>query len=539
MKKQLRKQNMDRRILENLSLGFGVKAICKSLFVGKDRVKRVRKKGVQLGYLGEGGRTPGEVSIPPIPENVFPDTPDHRYEKSSEADDVLLGHKEWIKERLIADWSPITIFEELSLKEVGRSSFYRFLHRHDFYRIHKNKLSLVAPIVHTPGEALILDWGKLRDTVDVVTGEIKTLWAFVGVLGFSRYMMVHLVWTNSVVITMDAIENMLGEIGGVPERVTSDNPKCFSLKADKYDPTLNPCFERLAHHYGFRIECLPPHDPKKKGKVERMMPYVRRIFEAYPTEWKNLEHAQEYMNRKCQIANERKHGTTQLKPVEIFLNEEASCLKKLPTLAYEKEEIAYGIVRKDGFVRFSNKYYAVADEWIGQECVVLGSQSRVSIFVKGNLIETYDRLKGKHETHAIQDNLKKPWQKIEENNQGYLKRAKSIGPHVEAIVRGLILKNSGFIDTRIIWGLLLLEKTYSRHLIEEACGLAYQSERWSSKYVEKVILDLMKQKHLKQTLEVNRHNGTKYTGSVSQYNQFIEESLNKEIKIDSLKSTIH
>ena len=540
MRTQQKRQNMDRKILEILAAGDGIKAVCKKFPVGKDRVRNIREKGIEFGYLSACGKRAGPRMIPPMPENVFPNLVDRRWQKSSEADVALLGRKDWITERMVGGWSPITIFEELSLGEVGRSSFYRFLHRHDLYRIHRNIHTLVAPIVHSAGEALIMDWGKIRDVVDTSTGEIKTLWAFVGVMGFSRYMMVRLVWTNSVAVTTDAIESMLQELGGVPGRITSDNPKCFSIKADKYDPILNPCFERLGHHYGFRIECLPPQDPKKKGKVERMVPYVRRLFEAHPAEWVSLEKAQEYMDKKCVIANERRHGTTQLKPVEIFLTEEATTLKKLPTRSYEKEEIAYATVRKDGFVRFSNKYYAVADEWIGKECVVLGSEHRVSIFAIGNLIETYDRISGKHETHAIQEHLRKPWQKIEENNQGYLNKAKRIGPNAEAMVRGLIMRSSGFIDTRIIWGLLSLDKKYENALIEEACGAAYEIGKLSSRYVEKIILDLMKQKHLKETLLGVQHKATKYTGSVSQYSQFVGEILKIEVKVGPEdKSTIH
>lgn len=540
MRAQQKRQNMDRKILEILAAGEGIKSACKKFPVGKDRVRTIREKGIEFGYLAKCGKRAGERPIPPPPENVFPNILDRRLTKSSEADIALVGRKDWITERMIAGWSPITIFEELSLREVGRSSFYRFLHRHDLYRIHRNVRSLVAPIIHTAGEALIMDWGKVRDIVEKSTGEIRTLWAFVGVMGFSRYMMVRLVWTNSVVVTTDAIEGMLQELGGVPGRITSDNPKCFSIKADKYDPTLNPCFERLAHHYGFRIECLPPQDPKKKGKVERMIPYVRRLFEAYTQEWDGLEKAQVYMDKKCIIANERRHGTTQLKPIEIFLTEEAQTLKKLPSRSYEKEEVAYAIVRKDGFVRFSNKYYAVADEWIEKECVVLGSEHRVSIFCNGNLIETYDRIKGRHNTHAIQEHLRKPWQKIEENNQGYLRKAKQLGPNVEAMVRGLILRSSGFIDTRIIWGLLSLDKKYESAIIDEACAAAYQLGRWSSKYVEKIILELMKQRHLKEALLQDQHVATKYTGSVSQYSQFVEGFLNKEVKVGPRdKTTIH
>ena len=48
---------------------------------------------------------------------------------------------------------------------------------------------VVPEIISEPGEVLQLDWGKLRDVIDPKTGKKRTLWAFVGIMGFSRYMM--------------------------------------------------------------------------------------------------------------------------------------------------------------------------------------------------------------------------------------------------------------------------------------------------------------------------------------------------------------
>lgn len=391
-------------------------------------------------------------------------------------------------------------------------------------------MKVTGPIIHTPGEALILDWGKIKDVFDKTTGELRTLWAFVGVMGFSRYLMIRLVWTNSVDITMDAIESMLREVGGVPRKVTSDNPKCFATKADKYEPTLNPAFERLASHYGFRIECLPPRDPKKKGKVERMIPYARRLFEAFNCEEFLLERAQRYIDEKSVIANERRHGTTDLKPVEVFLTAEVDQLRALPVLGYEKEEIAYPIVRKDGFVRFANKYYAVSDEYIGKEAVVLGSKLRVSIYIGGTLVETYDRISDKYQTHAIQPHLQKPWQKVEENNKGYISHARRIGPNCEAVVKGLILRGDGFVDTRILWGILALEKKqYPLELIDQACGDAYRLGRFSSKFIERIILETLKKNHLTEDHARPSPRPTKYAGQGNEYSRHIENITNKKI----------
>ncbi|MBK7962757.1 MAG: transposase [Bdellovibrionales bacterium] len=257
--------------------GIGVKSTCRLFRIGKNRVRSVRAKGIEFQYLNAEGTGFGAVKIPCAPENVFPDFIDKRNLKTSEADQILLAKKDWILDRLAARWSPITIFEELKNVEISRSTFYRFMARHSLESTSNSAVKVSGPIIHTPGEALIC-----------------------------------------VDITMDAIESMLQEIGGVPRKVTSDNPKCFATKADKYDPVLNPSFERLANHYGFRIECLLPQDPKKKGKVERMVPYARRLFEAFNCEGFSLERAQKYIDTKCGIANERRHGTTDLRPVEVF-----------------------------------------------------------------------------------------------------------------------------------------------------------------------------------------------------------------------------
>ena len=79
--------------------------------------------------------------------------------------------------------------------------------------------------------------------------------------------MIKLVWDNKTETTLNAIEEMFNELGGVPKKIVSDNPKCFTIKASKYEPVLNPAFERFCSHYGVIPEILPPRDPQKKEKL--------------------------------------------------------------------------------------------------------------------------------------------------------------------------------------------------------------------------------------------------------------------------------
>ena len=452
---------MDRRIVELLVDGVGHREIRERLRVGTGRLAKVKALAEAHGYLRG-------VPLPPYPELVFPDRVDRREARGSDPDQELQLKKDWILERLHAGWRPITVFEELGIT-VTRSSFYRFLNRHQISSLGKQSRRVVPEIVHSPGEALILDWGKLRDFIDPVTQKKKTVWAFVGTLGYSRFLMVRLVLTNSLETTIDAIESMLREMGGTPIKITSDNPKCFALEASQYEALLNPGFELFAAHYGIKIECLPPRDPEKKGKVERMMPYVRRLYEAHGPEWLGIEESEEYLNKKLELANLRIHGTTRKKPIEEFIEVELNQLKPLPALGYEKQDYAEATVRKDGHVRFQNKFYSLEEKYIDEEVFIVGGKSQISIYHRGKLIETHTRLTAEYQSKSTKPHHLKPWEQAMRDDSHYMKQAAKLGPEVERIILILLQQGNGFIDTRKIWGILSLDKKYEPERINKAC----------------------------------------------------------------------
>lgn len=459
---------MDRKIVEWLKNGAGVNQVVETLKVGKKRVRCLRERAKEYGYLDASGK-PGATTLPPYPEAIFPDAVDGRAVQASEPQKLLDLHRPWIAERLQAGWHAVTVFEELPVV-VKRSSFYRYLERENLNRIGVS-FRVVPEIVHRCGEALLLDWGKLREVIDE-NGRKRTLWMFTGILGYSRYLMVRLVWSNDVETTLKAIASMFLELGGVPYKVTSDNPKCFSLEASRYEPLLNPAFERFAAHHGFVIECLPPADPEKKGKIERPMPYVRRLYEAHGETWAGLEESQEYLKKKMAVANERKHGTTLRRPREIFQCEEAVALKPLPALAYEIEVFHEGTVRKDGHVRFLNKYYSTDESYIGEEVTVLGNSTQVSIYYRGKLLEVHQRVTDWRQSKSTKPQHLKPWERALEDHSIYRDRAAKLGPSVEALVVAILKQGQGFIDTRKIWGILSLDKRYTADQINEACRQA-------------------------------------------------------------------
>ncbi len=508
MNRFMRKCVMDRKIVQLLIQKKSFNKISKQLKVSKKRIRKINDMAQAEGYF-DGG------VMPEYPEAIFSYPAKVINQEISETDTELLKKIEWIKDRREAGWHLITIWEELNI-EVAKASFYRFIKRH---RIDEDKekgrcrIKITSEIIHEPAEALILDWGKLKDIIDPETGKKRTVWFLVGIMGFSRYMMTRLVWDNKTETTLRAIESMFNEMGGVPKRITSDNPKCFSLKASKYEPILNPAFERFCEHYNTVPEILPPRSPELKGKVERVVPYVRRLFEAHG-DWTTLEDGQEYIDYKMTIANQRTHGTTKLRPVDVFLTHEASELEILPNTSFEMEEYHEGNVRKDGHVRFRGKYYSAGKENKDKTVFVIGNKDTVKIYLKGKLLETHPRIKSPFQSKSTKSHHLEPYEQIINNGDHYLKQARKIGPNAEEIIKSILLCGNGFVDTRKVWGILSLDKSFPLKEIDEACKHAMECDQLS---YQKVLsfLNLSSSEYK----EIPKSKNNKFTRDTKEYSE--------------------
>ncbi len=483
MTKSTRMLIMDRKIVVRLIEGDSFNLIERELKVGKRRIKRLYTKALTTGYLTL------LKPLPPFPEKLFSEKDEPIKDLAlsrSPYDKILLPYFEEIESKIKLEFLPVTILEELPIK-IPASSFYRFLKRQGLeYKKKKQRGGVIPEILTEPGEVLQLDWGKVRDVIDPETGKKKTLWAFVGVLGFSRFMIVKFVWTNSVEVTMNAIEEMFKELGGVPRKIVSDNPKCFATEASLYEPIINVAMERFAYHYKIIFELLPPRRPELKGKVERQMPYTRRLFESYG-DFVSLIHAQEHMNKKLILANERKHGTLKRKPIDMFHLDEIHLLQKLPSLAFEREEYQESKVRKDGYVCFRSKYYSVGEKLVDKKTFIIGNKNTVTIYLNGELIESHPKIVNPYQTKSTKKHHLKHWDQIQNDHKMYLERAKAIGESVEIMVASILKQGNGFVDTRKVWGILSLDKSYSSEKIESSCKMCLELEQFSYQSLRRIL----------------------------------------------------
>ena len=129
-----------------------------------------------------------------------------------------------------------------------------------------------------PGEAAQVDFGKGPEVLDPRTGELLSTWIFVMTLAWSRHGYAEVVIDQKVATWLGCHRRAFEWFNGVPARLTIDNPKCAITRACYHDPEVQRAYAECAEGYGFKIEPCPVRDPKKKGRVESAVKYVKRSF---------------------------------------------------------------------------------------------------------------------------------------------------------------------------------------------------------------------------------------------------------------------
>ena len=126
-----------------------------------------------------------------------------------------------------------------------------------------------AGIIQTePGEEAQVDYGTGPMVRDPKTGKYRRTRLFVMTLGYSRKSVRLLCFKSRSRVWAELHETAFRRLGGSPRLVILDNLREGVIKADYYDPTLNPLFKDVLDHYG--VVALPcrVRDPDRKGKVE-------------------------------------------------------------------------------------------------------------------------------------------------------------------------------------------------------------------------------------------------------------------------------
>ena len=225
-----------------------------------------------------------------------------------------------------------------------------------------------------PGQQAQADWAEVGRFEDGAEGKSARVYAFVMVLSFSRLLYVEFTRSMDLPTLIACHQRAFAYFGGVPSSVLYDN---MAQVRRPGGGDLHPLMADFAAHCGFAVKTHRVRRPRTKGKVERMVDYLKDNFlcgrafagpddlAAQGRHW--LEHT----------ANCRVHATTGERPCDLLTREGLAPLSALRPYVLAQRHAR--TVDAEGFVRLGGARYSVPPEHVGQHVVVVQQEQSIRV----------------------------------------------------------------------------------------------------------------------------------------------------------------
>jgi len=223
-----------------------------------------------------------------------------------------------------------------------------------------------------PGQQAQADWaycGRFPGPA----GRTIPVYAFMMVLSFSRMLFLRFTTAMRMRELIESHQEAFAFFGGWPQSILYDNMKQVRLSPFQW----NEQFLDFAQHYGFVPKTHRVRRPRTKGKVERMVDYVKDNFLTGRT-----FHGLEDLNAQgrqwmTETANVRVHATTGRRPVDLFPQETLTSLDAMPV--YRFLDPVRRTVTWEAMVHFQGSRYSVPPQYAGKTVEVAASGGQIVI----------------------------------------------------------------------------------------------------------------------------------------------------------------
>ena len=453
--------NQMRDLIQRLKMGESERRIAQDMQVSRPTIHKYHELAKQAGYLEKGAGVPNDETL----QKVLGPGP-----KPPKIVSSLEAYGEVVKTLRNQEVEMVAIWQRLKA-DYHYTGSYSAVRR---YVAHLEPAPVEAYVrVHTPaGEEMQVDFGSVGPLYDPASGQIRTAYAFVATLCYSRHQYAELVFDQKVTTWISLHRRAFEYFGGVPRRVVPDNLKAAVLKILVHDVVLGEAYRQMALYYGFLISPNRPYTPRHKGKVENGVHYVQRNFMAGQT-FADIGCANQHLKSWIrEVAGVREHGTTHEAPLKLFKELEQAALLELPGEPFSLCEIRTAKVHPDCHVVVAGSFYSAPYVYVGQ---------KLDVYVRDRVVELYQGQK-LVATHVRCQNPGQWQTRLEhypENKAAFLQRtpdycrhlAACLGPATSQVVERL-LSDRPLDRLRSVQAILRLEETVGAGRLEAACARA-------------------------------------------------------------------
>jgi transposase len=351
---------------------------------------------------------------------------------------------------------------------------------------------VAIPVDTEPGEVAQVDFGYAGLLWDAATGKPRKAWVFVMVLGHSRHQYAEVVFDQRTETWLELHQRAFAWFGGVPKVIVPDNLKAAVIRAAfgvSSLPELNRSYRELARHHGFRVDPTPPRAPKKKGKVESGVKYVKHNFLRGREHQEIGELNRELLRWVQDIAGTRVHGTTGWRPLDVFSEEERAHLRPIPTKRYVAVVWKKARVHADCHVLFERRLYSVPWRLINQEVWVRAVSNTVAIYSMDDArVATHTR-RGKTPRSTHEEHLPEGRRDLRHRSQSYWEsRAQQIGDDVGSFVRALFGSDDVLLQLRAVQAIVTYLEKFPAERANAAARRASYFDSYSYQAIKNILL---------------------------------------------------
>lgn len=450
-----------RNIIVRMRMGESDRALSKAGLIGRKKAKQVRRMAQAQGWL--------DTSEPLPDDPVLADVLGHPSPPSPSTSLVLPYQEEvtrWWKQSITG-----TAIHQALVRKYGFQGSYSSVRRY-LASLEATHPQITTVLEFEPGEAAQVDFGAGPRIPDLYTGEVLSTWFFVMTLAWSRHQYVEMIRDQKVATWLGCHRRAFEWFNGVPAKLIIDNPKCAITRACYHDPEVQRAYAECAEGYGFLISPCPPREPKKKGRVESGVKYVKNNFLPLRAFHDLADANHQVREWVLSTAGNRQHGTTFEKPLTRFADTECHLLKPLPNVPPELATWTSVKVHGDCHVQFEKCRYSVPYRLVGQTLWLRASETTVRIYQNLQMVAVHARVFRPGSRHTLDEH--RPPEAIAylmRDPQWCLQQAETIGPACKGLIEALFAHRV-LDNLRAAQGVMRLKKTYGPTRLEAACARA-------------------------------------------------------------------
>jgi transposase len=394
-----------------------------------------------------------------------------------------------------------TLWGEYKSKYPDGYSYSQFCEN---YKQWAENQSAVMHFEHEPADKLYIDFtGKKLSIVDEDTGEIQELEVFVALLGYSQFTYVEAVRSQKKEDFIQAVQNALHFLGGVPRALVPDNLKSAVIKADKYEPDLNETFLDFANHYQTTVLPARSRKPRDKALVENAVNLVyNRIFAPLRNEsFFSIDQLNFVIREQLDKHNNQNFQKEPISRKDKFVKQERSLLMPLPKERYEIKQYKTAKVMKNCHIQLEKHYYSVPYRYIGKTVKIIYTSRHVSIFHVSDRIAIHGRGIKPFSYTTQGEHLPSTHQFVSQwSPEKFIQWSEKISPTVKTYIEQILgQKNYPEQSYRSCVGILSFEKKVGRERLIKAIERATRYNAYNYKVVKNIIdgkLDMLTEQQM-------------------------------------------